>query len=56
MPPRRRDERLPAPYTLSVTWFERVIGDTAPEFFDATDMGILTADGRIFYCHACCSP
>lgn len=28
-----------------------VIGDTAPEFFDATDIAILTADGRIFYCH-----
>lgn len=29
----------------------RIIGNTLPEFFDATDIGILTADGKIFYCH-----
>ncbi len=28
-----------------------VVGNTAPEFFDATDIAILTADARLFYCH-----
>lgn len=28
-----------------------IIGNTLPEFLDATDIAVLTADGRIFYCH-----
>jgi len=28
-----------------------IIGDTLPEVLDATDIAVLTADGRIFYCH-----
>lgn len=33
-----------------------VIGTTAPEFLDATDIGILLPDGRIFYCHDTTDP
>jgi hypothetical protein len=33
-----------------------VIGTTAPEFLDATDIGILLANGRIFYCHDTTDP
>lgn len=33
-----------------------VIGSTAPEFLDATDIGVLLADGRIFYCHDTIDP
>lgn len=29
----------------------RVIGTTAPQTLDATDVAVLLADGRIFYCH-----
>ncbi len=33
-----------------------VIGTTAPEFLDATDIGILLPDGRVFYCHDTTDP
>lgn len=33
-----------------------VIGNTLPEFFDATDIAILRADGKIFYCHNTVDP
>jgi hypothetical protein len=33
-----------------------VIGDTLPELFDATDIGILLADGTVFYCHDTVDP
>jgi len=33
-----------------------VIGTTTPEFLDATDIGILLTDGRIFYCHDTTDP
>ena len=28
-----------------------VVGSTLPEFFDATDIAILRADGKVFFCH-----
>ena len=28
-----------------------IIGNTLPEFFDATDIAILRSDGKVFYCH-----
>jgi len=31
------------------TW--RVIGNTGPQFLDATDIGFLLPDGRVFFCH-----
>ena len=34
----------------------RVVGDTLPEFLDATDIAILTADGKVFYCHDTMDP
>ncbi len=37
------------PETHPGTW--NVIGDTSPEVFDATDIGILRIDGTIMYCH-----
>lgn len=33
-----------------------VIGDTLPETFDATDIGVLRPDGWIFYCHDTTDP
>jgi hypothetical protein len=33
-----------------------IIGNTLPELFDATDMGILRTDGRVMYCHNTVSP
>ena len=33
-----------------------IIGTTAPEFLDATDMGILLGDGQILYCHDTTDP
>jgi hypothetical protein len=33
-----------------------VIGDTAPETFDATDIGVLLPDGRLFFCHDTTNP
>lgn len=33
-----------------------VIGNTLPEFFDATDIAILRSDGKIFYCHDTVDP
>lgn len=33
-----------------------VIGTTLPEFLDATDIGLLLPDGRIFYCHDTTDP
>lgn len=32
------------------------IGTTEPEFLDATDIGLLLPDGRIFYCHDTTDP
>lgn len=40
----------------SVTGEWNIIGNTAPEFLDATDIGVLLADGRIFYCHDTIDP
>ncbi len=33
-----------------------IVGDTSPELFDATDIAILMADGRLFYCHDTVDP
>lgn len=33
-----------------------IIGSTAPEFFDATDIGILLPDGTLFFCHDTTDP
>ncbi|MHC4236452.1 MAG: carboxypeptidase-like regulatory domain-containing protein, partial [Planctomycetota bacterium] len=33
-----------------------IIGTTAPEFLDATDIGLLLPDGKIFYCHDTTDP
>src|SRR5207253_1261007 len=33
-----------------------VIGTTAGEFFDASDIGILLSDGRVMYCHDTITP
>ncbi len=33
-----------------------VIGNTLPEFFDATDIGILLDDGTVFFCHDTVDP
>ncbi len=33
-----------------------IIGSTAPEFLDASDIGILLPDGQIFYCHDTTDP
>lgn len=33
-----------------------IVGNTLPEFFDATDIAILRADGMIFYCHNTVDP
>ncbi len=33
-----------------------IVGNTLPEFFDATDIGILRTDGKIFFCHDTVDP
>ncbi|RIK66957.1 MAG: hypothetical protein DCC65_08415 [Planctomycetota bacterium] len=33
-----------------------IIGNTLPEFFDATDIAILQTDGRVLYCHDTVDP
>ncbi len=33
-----------------------VIGNTLPEFFDATDIAVLLRDGRVFFCHDTTDP
>jgi hypothetical protein len=33
-----------------------IIGNTLPELFDATDIGVLRTDGTIFYCHNTIDP
>lgn len=33
-----------------------VVGNTLPEFLDGTDIAVLLADGRIFYCHDTVEP
>ena len=33
-----------------------IIGNTLPELFDATDIGILLPDGTVFYCHDTVDP
>jgi hypothetical protein len=33
-----------------------IIGNTLPEQFDATDIGVLRTDGRVMYCHNTTSP
>jgi hypothetical protein len=43
-----------APETSPGAW--SVIGNTLPEFFDATDIAILLTDGTIFYCHDTVDP
>ncbi|MEK6702692.1 MAG: carboxypeptidase-like regulatory domain-containing protein, partial [Planctomycetota bacterium] len=42
------------PETHTGRW--EVIGSTAGEFFDASDIGILLADGRVMYCHDTLTP
>lgn len=42
------------PESIAGEW--NIIGSTAPEFLDATDIGVLLADGRIFYCHDTIGP
>ena len=43
-----------APESHGGVW--AVIGDTAPEVFDATDIGVLRPDGTLLYCHDTSSP
>lgn len=45
---------LLAPETHPGSW--DVIGNTLPEFFDATDIAVLLRDGRIFFCHDTSDP
>jgi len=33
-----------------------IVGNTLPEFFDATDIAILRADGKVFFCHDTIDP
>ena len=33
-----------------------IIGNTLPEFFDATDIAVLTPQGKVFYCHDTMDP
>lgn len=33
-----------------------IVGNTLPELFDATDIGILLGDGTVFYCHDTVDP
>jgi len=42
------------PETETGQW--TIIGDTLPEFFDATDIAILLGDGRIMFCHDTVTP
>jgi len=51
--PLRRDFAL-APEEHPGRW--DIIGDTSPEVLDATDIAVLLADGRIFYCHDTTDP
>ena len=48
-----RDFGLP-PETHPGQW--SVIGNTLPETLDATDIGVMLSDGRIFYCHDTMDP
>ncbi|HEY3245211.1 MAG TPA: hypothetical protein VGM03_17860, partial [Phycisphaerae bacterium] len=34
----------------------QIIGNTLPELFDATDIGILRPDGKVFFCHDTVDP
>lgn len=43
-----------SPETHVGTW--AVIGDTSPEVFDGTDIGILRANGSLMYCHDTMDP
>ncbi len=45
---------LLGPETHAGQW--DIIGTTAPEFLDATDIGILLPSGEIFYCHDTTDP
>jgi hypothetical protein len=51
--PLRRDFTL-APEQNPGRW--DIIGDTSPAVLDATDIAVLLADGRIFYCHDTTDP
>lgn len=42
------------PETEQGSW--DIIGDTLPELFDATDIGVLRPDGTVFYCHDTVDP
>ena len=42
------------PETDTGSW--AIIGNTLPETLDATDIGVLLPDGRIFYCHDTTDP
>ncbi len=43
-----------APETHPGSW--DIVGNTLPEFFDATDIGILLPDGTVFFCHDTVDP
>jgi hypothetical protein len=43
-----------SPETQAGRW--DIVGNTAPEFLDGTDIAILMADGKIFYCHDTADP
>jgi hypothetical protein len=45
---------LLGPETEAGEW--QIIGDTLPELFDATDIGILRPDGKVFFCHDTVDP
>lgn len=45
---------LLGPETQTGRW--SIIGNTLPEFFDATDIAILRPDGNVFFCHDTQSP
>lgn len=45
---------LLGPETNPGQW--NIVGNTLPEFFDATDIAILRSDGKIFYCHDTLDP
>lgn len=52
-------EPVVADFSLEVeshpgTW--EVVGSTAPELFDATDIGVLLTDGTVLYCHDTVDP
>lgn len=42
------------PETEPGSW--QIVGNTLPEFFDATDIAILRADGKVFFCHNTVDP